>query len=378
MNIEKNIAELKVQIQKDKEFLWNHPEFSWEEFETQKYIVKRLREIGYENIITYEPTGIVATLEGTSPGKVIAFRCELDAVLQDDEEKEECKHLCGHDAHMSVMLALAQVLMSNRNKIKGTVKLLFQPSEEECGGAEFMIVNGALENPKVDKIFAIHMWGELKEGTIGIKPGPIMVGKDPFLIIVTGKNKNPKYSDDCSRTIYKASIIAKSVTELSRNSHFVADRAKVGICTIVGGAIGNSIYNEVRLIGNCNTYDNEVKGTVIKALQDTIENFHDDEDVTVEMTYYANCPVMTNPEKEALEIQEISKEIADEVNTDYRALSSAEDFSLYLEIIPGAMIFVGCYTDEPLPQHHPEFYVSEKSMLIGTQLFYDLAKKYVM
>lgn len=165
MNIEKSVKDLEKQMIKDKEYLWNNPEPGLKEIKTSTYIKNRLKEIGYTDIkdSIYE-TGIIATLKGKEDGKCILFRSDMDAVIMD--ETGRAKHTCGHDAHMTILLSLAKLLIDNKNKIKGTVKLLFEPDEEGSGGAKHMIENGALENPKVDKVFAIHVWSELKEDTI--------------------------------------------------------------------------------------------------------------------------------------------------------------------------------------------------------------------
>ena len=167
MKIEEIVNNLKPQMLKDKQYLWNNPEEGLKEYKTSSYIKNRLIDMGYTDINTniYE-TGIVATLKGENSknNPCILFRSDIDAVVMDDTGR--LKHTCGHDAHMTILLSLAQLLIDNKSKLKGTVKLLFQPDEEGNGGASPMIENNALENPKVDKAFAIHVWSELKEDTI--------------------------------------------------------------------------------------------------------------------------------------------------------------------------------------------------------------------
>ena len=173
MNIEQIVLDLKEQMKKDKDYLWNNPEKGLCEFKTSNYIKKRLEEMGYEDINTnIYKTGIVATLKGIEEGPCIMFRSDMDAVVMD--ETGRTKHTCGHDAHMTILLSLAKILIDNKDKIKGTVKLVFQPDEEGDAGAKFMVQNGVLENPKVDKVFAVHVWTELKEDEIAVKPGTVM------------------------------------------------------------------------------------------------------------------------------------------------------------------------------------------------------------
>ena len=129
MNIEKIVTDLKPQMKKDKEYLWNHPEKGLCEFKTSAYIKQRLEEMGYTDINqNIYATGIVATLKGKEDGPCILFRSDMDAVIMD--ETGRTKHTCGHDAHMTIFLSLAKILMDNKDKLKGTVKLLFQPDEE--------------------------------------------------------------------------------------------------------------------------------------------------------------------------------------------------------------------------------------------------------
>ena len=182
MNIEKCVLNLRNQMKIDKQFFWNNPEKGTEEFKTSSYIIRRLEEIGYSDINTnVYKTGIVATLRGKEEGPCILFRSDMDAVVMD--ETGRTKHTCGHDAHMTILLSLAKILIDNKDKIKGTVKLVFQPDEEGNAGAKYMVQNNAvLGNPKVDKAFAIHIWSEFKEDEIAIKEGTVMASSDPYNI----------------------------------------------------------------------------------------------------------------------------------------------------------------------------------------------------
>lgn len=216
MNIDSCIYDLKYQMKIDKEFFWNHPEEEFKEIKTSQYIIKRLKEIGYENIKTnIAKTGIVAELDGIESGECILFRADMDAVVMDRNHRT--KHTCGHDAHMTILLALAKILMNNKNNIKGSVKLLFQPAEEGSGGAKPMIEAGVLENPKVDKVFALHVWSEIDEEKIGIKDGAVMASTDPFLINVIGKGGHAALPEKCIDPIYIASSITIALKEMFKS-----------------------------------------------------------------------------------------------------------------------------------------------------------------
>ena len=376
MRIEETVSSLKPQMLKDKEYLWNNPEQGLKELKTSAYIKKRLENMGYTNINTnvYE-TGIVATLTGSKQGPCILFRSDMDAVIMDDSGR--VKHTCGHDAHMTILLSLAQILIKNREKIKGTVKLLFQPDEEGNGGADQMIKNGALENPKVDKAFALHVWSELKEDTIGIKTGAVMASTDPFEITIYGKGGHAAMPEKCVDSIYIANTIGKMIREMAVIDAEPDKKLILGITAITGGKNNNVIPDEVHLKGVCRTYNNEIRKKIKKDLQKMVEKVADQMGGKAEIKFVGSYPATINANKEAKELQKLSMNIVEKVVDNYQTMCS-EDFSYFLEKVPGAMILVGCQKEKYYPQHNENFTVGINPILIGTQVFYEIVKKYLM
>ena len=376
MNIEQEVIELKAQMKKDKEYLWNHPEKGLCEIKTSEYIKNRLEQMGYEDINTniYE-TGIVATLKGDKKGPCILFRSDMDAVVMD--ETERTKHTCGHDAHMTILLSLAQILINNKDKIKGTVKLLFQPDEEGDAGAKFMVQNGALENPKVDKAFAIHVWSEFKEDEIAVKEGTVMASSDPYDITVYGKGGHAAMPEKCVDTIYIANKIGIALKELAKIDVEIDKKAIIGVTAISGGKTNNVIPDIVHMKGICRTNNNEIRKKMKNRIVETVEKIAKDMGGRAEVKFLVEYPVTVNSKEEAQEVQKIAAEVVNRVITDYQTTTS-EDFSYYLEKVPGCMIFVGCTKDKFYPQHSENFTVGENPILIGTQVFYNISKKYLM
>ena len=376
MKIEQEVLKLKPQMEKDKEFLRNHPEKGLCEFETSSYIKKRLEEIGYKDINTniYE-TGIIATLKGKEDGPCILFRSDMDAVVMD--ETGRTKHTCGHDAHMTILLSLAKILMDNKDKMKGTVKLLFQPDEEGDAGAKFMVENGALENPKVDKAFAIHVWSEFKEDEIAIKEGTVMASSDPYDIVVYGRGGHAAMPEKCIDTIYIANKIGIALKEMARLDVEPEEKAIIGATAISGGKTNNVIPDIVHMKGICRTNNNEVRKEMKKKLQETVEGIAKEMGGSAEVKFLVEYPVVVNSKEEAKTIQDLAKNVVSKVVTDYQTTTS-EDFSYYLEKVPGCMIFVGCTKDKFYPQHNENFTVGKNPILIGTEIFYEIAKKYLM
>lgn len=376
MNIEDEVNNLRPQMEKDKEYLWNHPEKGLCEYKTSTYIKQRLEEMGYTDINTdIYKTGIIAMLKGKEDGPCILFRSDMDAVIMD--ETGRTKHTCGHDAHMTILLSLAQILMNNREKIKGTVKLLFQPDEEGNAGASKMVENGALENPKVDKAFAIHVWSELKEGTIGIKEGTVMASSDPYDIYVYGKGGHAAMPEKCIDPIYIANKIGIALKEMARINVNIDEKAIIGVTAISGGKTNNVIPDQVFMKGICRTNNNEIRKEMKQKLVDTVEKIADEMGGRAEVKFLVQYPVTINSNEEAKTVEELARNVVDNVITDYQTTTS-EDFSYYLEKVPGCMIFVGCGGDVYYPQHNENFTVGEKPILIGTQLFYEITKKYLM
>lgn len=376
MNIEDEVMNLKEQMRKDKDFFWNHPEKGLCEFETSSYIKKRLEEMGYNDINTnIYATGIIATLRGKEDGPCILFRSDMDAVVMD--ETGRTKHTCGHDSHMTILLSLAKILMDNKDKIKGTVKLLFQPDEEGDAGAKFMVENGALENPKVDKAFAIHVWSEFKEDEIAIKEGTVMASSDPYDITVYGKGGHAAMPEKCIDTIYIANKIGIALKEMARIDVEPEEKAIIGATAISGGKTNNVIPDVVHMKGICRTNNNEVRKEMKEKLVSTVENIASKMGGRAEVKFLVEYPVTVNSKEEAKVVQEIAKKVVSNVVTDYQTTTS-EDFSYYLEKVPGCMIFVGCRRDKFYPQHNENFTVGENPILIGTQVFFEIAKKYLM
>lgn len=376
MNIEQEILNLKPQMKKDKEYLWNHPEKGLCEFKTSSYIKSRLEEMGYEDINTnVYATGIIATLKGKEKGPCILFRSDMDAVVMD--ETGMTKHTCGHDAHMTILLSLAKILMDNKDKIKGTVKLLFQPDEEGNAGAKDMVKNGALENPKVDKAFAIHVWSDFKEDEIAIKKGTVMASSDPYDIVVYGKGGHAAMPEKCIDTIYIANKIGIALKEMARLDVEPEEKAIIGATAISGGKTNNVIPDIVHMKGICRTNNNEVRKEMKNKIVETVEGIAKSMGGRAEVNFLVEYPVTVNSKKEAEDVEEIARKVVNNVVTNYQTTTS-EDFSYYLEKVPGCMIFVGCTKDEFYPQHNENFTVGENPILIGTQIFYEIAKKYLI
>ena len=293
------------------------------------------------------------------------------------DETGRTKHTCGHDSHMTILLSLAQILIDNKDKIKGTVKLVFQPDEEGDAGAKFMVEKGVLENPKVDKAFAIHVWSEFKEDEIAVKEGTVMASSDPYDITVYGKGGHAAMPEKCIDTIYIANKIGIALKEMAKLDVDIDEKVITGITAISGGKTNNVIPDTVHMKGICRTNNNEIRKETKKKIVETVETISKSMGGGAEVKFLVEYPVTVNSKEESREVQEISRRVVSRVITDYQTTTS-EDFSYYLQKVPGCMIFVGCTKNKFYPQHSENFTVGENPILIGTQIFYEIAKKYLM
>lgn len=377
MNIEDEVLNLSSSLMKDKEFFWNHPEAGFKEFATSEYIIKRLKEIGYNEIVTQvAKTGVVAILRGKQEHPCILLRSDMDAVKMDNNGR--MKHTCGHDAHMSILLAVAELLFKHKNKVNGTVKILFQPAEDDIGGAKPMINEGVMIEPKVDKVFGLHVWSELPHGTIGIKEGPVMASTDPFEVIVKGKGGHAALSEKCVNPIFAAAKIVETLQEIEKQYNKDERNVVIGITAVHGGSTTNVIPDNVEMKGICRTYSNQVRTEIKDLLQEKMKEIQIDTDTKISLTHIEERPVVVNSKDESDTVKKIAEKIVEKekIITDYKTMCS-EDFSFFLQEAPGAFIFIGCRQEEYYPQHNENFTVDKESILLGTQTMYNIAKEYL-
>ena len=377
MRIESEIKELTSKIMKDKEFFWNHPEAGFKEFETSKYIIERLKQLGFTEINTQiAKTGIVAVLHGKQEHPCILLRSDMDAVCMDSSGR--MKHTCGHDAHMSILLAVSELLFKHKNELQGTVKILFQPAEDDIGGAKPMIDEGVLNHPKVDKVFGLHVWSELPHGTIGINDGPIMASTDPFEITIEGKGGHAAIPEKCINPIHAVSKIIEQMQQIEQQYNIYEKNVVLGITSVHGGSTTNVIPDTVQMKGICRTYDNDIRINIKQQLQEKIKIISEETNTKIVLRHIEERPVVVNWPDESKTITRLAADIVGEENVvkDYKTMC-AEDFAFFLQEVPGAFVFIGCQQEEYYPQHNENFKVDEESILLGTQMMYNIAKEYL-
>ena len=336
--------------------LARHPELSNREVWTGKYVADRLRQIGYTDIKTgVGRNGVVALLKGGKPGPVVAWRADMDGLpIQDIGEKPYksqvpgVKHACGHDAHMSIALGVAEVLYKLRADLPGSVKFIFQPSEEgapigEEGGAAVMIKEGVLENPKPAAIFGLHIWANAPTGTIGYTPGPAMASSDQFVLTIKGKRVHAAYPHQGIDPIVTAAQCITALQTIRSRRIDPLEPMVLSVGRIQGGNRYNVIPESVELEGTLRTLNEQTRETVRTMMRQTLEGCTSEAGASYEMQWTGTqYPVTVNhPELTTQNLGGLQRTLGEANVKLARPTMGGEDFSFYQRVIPGFFWFLG-------------------------------------
>jgi len=383
-----------------------NPELSNREFETAKVIAKHLEALGIEVQTGVAHTGVVGVLRGGLPGKVVALRADMDAlpVIESVDLPFASKvkstyagqnvgvmHACGHDAHVAILMGVAEVLSKVKDRIPGTVKFIFQPAEEgapegEEGGAELMIKEGVLKSPDVDAIFGLHISSKTPVGTIGYRHGGIMASVDDFRIRVHGKQVHGSTPwNGVDPIVVSAQIINSLQTIVSRQMPLTKQAAVVTIGSIHGGVRSNIIPSQVELIGTIRALDQDMRKDIHAKIRKIATNVAASMDATVDIDIpmASSYPVTYNTPALVDYMLPTMKRQAGESNViAIDAITGAEDFSFFANEIPGFFFFLGGMSKdikpEDAPAHHtPEFYIDESGMKLGVKTLSNMALDYL-
>ena len=359
------------------------PELAFAEYETAKLIAEQLTAMGMEVATEVGRTGVVGLLHGAVEGPCIALRADMDGLpiqetgdLSFKSQNEGVMHACGHDGHMAILLGAAKVLSDMRDQLRGSVKFIFQPAEEGGGGARFMIEDGVLENPKVDEIYGLHLWNYQPYGTVGAKAGPILAAADVFTITVRGKGGHGAVPHTTVDAIVVAShLISVLQTIVSRNINPL-ESAVVTVGKINGGHNFNVIADEVILDGTVRAYAEENRQTIIRRLKEITEGVSATFGAEIELDYQEGYPLTVNHSEQVEKVKDAAgKIVGDGVQFPYLSMGG-EDFSYYLQEIPGCFFFVGSAPKdrEPLsvPHHCSHFDINERALLVGSSIWVEL------
>ncbi|RZK91932.1 MAG: amidohydrolase [Pedobacter sp.] len=383
-----------------------HPELGNQEKRTAEIIAKHLRALGLEVKTEVAKTGVVAVLKGGKPGPVVALRADMDGLPVTERvnlpfaskvkttyngQEVGTMHACGHDSHVAILMGVAEVLTGMKKDLAGTVKFIFQPAEEgapvgEEGGAELMVKEGVLENPKVEVIFGLHINSQTPVGQLTYKPGGTMAAVNDMKITVTGKQAHGAYPwSSIDPIVVSAQIVNNLQTIVSRNLNVTENPGVVTIGSIQGGVRSNIIPEKVEMLGTVRNFTKEDEAMFIERIKTIATKTAEAAGATAEVKipYSAHYPVTFNDialtEKMLPSLQYTAG--ADNVKLK-PPVTGAEDFSFYQEKVPGLFFFLGAMPkgQDPLkaPSHHtPDFFIDESSFNLGVKALCNLTLDYM-
>ena len=379
-----------------------NPELSNREFKTAEKIAKHLKGLGLEVQTGVAHTGVVGILKGTKPGKVVALRADIDALPVAERNDLNFKstvvteflgnetgvmHACGHDTHTAILMGVAEILSKNKDKIKGTVKFIFQPAEEgpppgEVGGAKLMIKEGVLENPKVDAIFGLHINSGTEIGNIKYKEGGIMAAVERFTVIVNGKQTHGSQPWSGVDPIYISSkIIDGFQSIISREAKLIDEAAVITVGKITSGVRFNIIPESAEMIGTVRTLDPEMREMIIRRMTEMAQTIAKAYGGEAEVKFESFTSITYNdPALVRQMLPSIKKAAGEDKVHIMKATTGGEDFSYFQEKVPGFYFFLGGMapgTTEVFPHHTPDFRIDETGLKLGVKTFINLTLDYL-
>jgi amidohydrolase len=357
-----------------------HPELGFQEVRTSGIVARELNALGLEVRSGVGGTGVVALLEGSKPGPVLLIRADMDAlpILEETgapyaSQNPGIMHACGHDGHTAVLLTVAKMLHAHRAELSGTVKFMFQPAEEGMGGAEKMISDGVLENPKVDVALGLHVWNEKPVGWIGISSGPAMAGAEIFKVKVFGKGGHGAVPHLAVDPILAAAQIITALQGIVARNVGPLQTAVVSICTIHAGETFNVIPPAAEMTGTIRTFEPAVRALVLERFEKTVHSVAEGMGCKAEIDLQMLTPATINHADTAARVKAVADRLfpQSDVDTANYTTMGSEDFAFVLEKVPGCFFFIGSANHEKgldAGHHHPKFDIDETALPRGAAL----------
>jgi amidohydrolase len=393
----------------DKVIAWRrdihqNPELSYHETRTAALVAEHLKKLGcYEVQTGVGDTGVVGILKGGKPGGCVALRADMDALPVEERvdvpfasrvkamwngQMTPVMHACGHDAHVAILMGVAELLAEFRAELPGTVKLLFQPNEEghegrPCG-AQAMIDDGALLNPAPSAVFGLHVTSGQASGAIALRPGGLMASADSLRIKVDGRQTHASSPwRGVDPVVISAQIILALQTIITRQIDSTVTPAVLSISTIHGGVRSNILPDDVTMEGTLRTHDEEVRADVKRRIEKTAKTIAEAGGATASLEIGEGVPVTYNdPDLTKWGTQSLGRGVGDERVSESRPVMGAEDFSILAQKIPGMFFFLGITPPGEDPReapanHSPLFHIHEPALKYGVRSLAWLAFDYL-
>lgn len=361
-----------------------YPELGFQEYRTAEIVARELTTLGLEVSTGIAETGVVALIEGASSGPVLLLRFDMDALPVQEEtgaeyasENSGIMHACGHDGHTAIGLTVARILQRHYQELAGTVKLVFQPAEEGLGGAERMVAEGVLDNPRPDSSLALHLWNELPIGTLAFTPGPFMAASETFKIILTGRGGHGAMPHTTRDPISAAAQILNGIQTIISREVNPLDSAVISVTSIHGGHTFNVIPSQVEMEGTIRTFKPEVRLNVLQRLHELVVGIASVFGCEAEVRIKAITPAVINDPA----LTKLASEVAHSIFPDHNILNNyqnmvSEDMAFLMQDLPGSYFFVGSQNASlgfNASHHHPRFDFDEQALIHASALMAGIA-----
>ena len=364
--------ELVIRIRRD---LHRIPETAYTEKKTSAYVADYLRREGLEvqtGIATY---GVVGLLNTGRPGPTLLLRADMDALpvtedtgLSFASTHDGVMHACGHDAHVAMVLVAATVLNRVKDELNGTIKFLFQPAEEGPGGAQPMIDEGVLENPKVDYSIGCHVWPEIPEGTIGVRSGPFMAAMDRFDIKIIGRSGHGAMPHLCVDALEVGTQVVSALQRISSRHMNPLEPAVVTVGMFHAGTAFNIIPGDAQLTGTTRTFNLDIWNSWAERLETIVRGVCESMGADFEMKFSKGYPPTINDDSMAEVVRRCAQKVAgkDKVVEPERSMGG-EDMSYFLQRSKGCFYALGVGRQEFTPLHNSRFDLNENVLALGVE-----------
>ena len=379
--LRESIEELMPGAIADRRDFHENPELGYHEVRTSGIVAQRLHALGLDDIRTgIAGTGVTALIPGRKgAGRTVLLRADMDAlpILEENQvdyvsRNPGVMHACGHDAHTAILLAVARILMERRDEFAGTVKVLFQPAEElPPGGAKPMIDAGVLQNPTVDAAFGLHINQDGPLGTIDMRSGPAMAAADRFTVVIRGKGGHGAKPQDCVDPIAIGAQMVTALQTLVAREVDPVESAVVSVCAFLAGDAFNVIPDTAELRGTVRTFTSGNRDLLEQRIGHLVRGIGEAMRAEVSYSYQRGYPATINdPEMTQLAWRAAEETVGDGNVIESPLMMGAEDFSYFLENVPGCYWFVGSRNEERglvWGHHHPRFDLDEAAIAIGIE-----------
>ncbi|WP_170413978.1 M20 aminoacylase family protein [Ruegeria atlantica] len=382
MPVVNRIADYSADMTAWRQHLHTIPELEFECYETAAFVADRLREFGVDELHEgIAQTGIVAIINGQGDGPTIGLRADMDALPIPEETGVEYAstkpgkmHACGHDGHTTMLLGAARYLAETRN-FRGRVALIFQPAEEEGGGAGVMVEEGIMDRFDISQVYALHNAPNLPVGAFHTTPGPIMAAVDTFEIHIQGVGGHGAMPHETRDPVMAACGIAQAIQTIVSRNNYALDDLVVSVTQIHTGTVNNVIPDTAFINGTVRTFDPTVQQMVIERMEQIVQGQATSYGVEARLDYEKNYPATINDGEKAGFAAEVARDVsgAERVVGNMGREMGAEDFSYMLQSRPGAYLFLG--QGEGAGLHHPKYNFNDEIAPVGASFFARIVEK---